>query len=511
MLERAAPAFDCFHIEEPRVLFGNGQPGCDPKVGLAAFGPYGVDADAPKTIKIGVIGTGGGLEATRAFFERCLNGVKPGLNGRGKHFDVLCFPDFPGLGPENGFRARFKLHGYRDIPKKMFEHAVKPGPVTQQLCNVVALIDKQLEMMTTEEPLPDVVLIVLPKCVEDQCATVGSSYMRARKPLSLLERLIKSFAREKAKKVQGVLDFEFSESDEASKSGYWNIHHAIKAHAMRHALPTQIVWESTLHGKSLTQDPATMAWNFFTAIYHKANNIPWQLEWLPNDTVFVGISFFRKDPAKAALQTSLAQAFSGRGEGLVLQGPKSITDRDGNPVPHLGEKEAEDLLRGVLKLYTDHHEIQAPKRVVIHKTSRYWPEELQGFLKALDGVPRYDLLAIETLGHRFFRSGEKPPVRGTVVKLAEGHHLLYTTGYVPALRAYPGMRVPSPIEIIEHHGETPADVLCQEIMALTKINWNSCNFACREPITIQFARSVGKILREIPQGVKPQRLYRFYM
>jgi hypothetical protein len=25
--------------------------------------------------------------------------------------------------------------------------------------------------------------------------------------------------------------------------------------------------------------------------------------------------------------------------------------------------------------------------------------------------------------------------------LAEKHHLLYTTGYVPALSAYPGMRV----------------------------------------------------------------------
>lgn len=280
---------------------------------------------------------------------------------------------------------------------------------------------------------------------------------------------------------------------------------------MRYALPTQIVWESTLRGKTLTQDPATMAWNFFTALYHKANNIPWQLEWLPDDTCFVGISFFRSDPAKAALQTSLAQAFSGRGEGLVLQGPKTVTDREGNPTPHLGENEAERLLCDVLKLFTDHHGVQAPRRVVIHKTSRYWPAELRGFQKALEGIPRYDLLAIESLGHRFFRTGNKPPVRGTVVKIAEKHHVLYTSGYVPALRAYPGMRVPFPIEIVEHHGDSPIDIVCQEILALTKINWNSCNFSCREPITIQFARSVGKILREIPQDVTPQRLYRYYM
>jgi len=105
---------------------------------------------------------------------------------------------------------------------------------------------------------------------------------------------------------------------------------------MKHGLPTQIVWESTLRGKNVTQDPATMAWNLFTAIYHKANNVPWQLETLPEATCFVGISFFRSDPSKPALKTSLAQAFSGRGKGLVIQG--TITDRKGNPVPHLSEK-----------------------------------------------------------------------------------------------------------------------------------------------------------------------------
>jgi len=81
---------------------------------------------------------------------------------------------------------------------------------------------------------------------------------------------------------------------------------------MKHGLPTQIVWERTLRSKNVKQDPATMAWNLFTAIYHKTNNVPWQSETLPEATCFVGISFFRSDPSKPALKTSLAQAFSGR-------------------------------------------------------------------------------------------------------------------------------------------------------------------------------------------------------
>jgi hypothetical protein len=126
--------------------------------------------------------------------------------------------------------------------------------------------------------------------------------------------------------------------------------------------------------------------SLFTAIYQKANNVPWQLETLPEATCFVGISFFRSDPSKPALKTSLAQAFSGRGKGLVLQGPRTITDRKGNPVPHLSEKEAEVLLTNVLKLFSDYHDTK-PRRVVVHKTSKYWPEELGGFRKASSTPP----------------------------------------------------------------------------------------------------------------------------
>ena len=231
---------------------------------------------------------------------------------------------------------------------------------------------------------------------------------------------------------------------------------------------------------------------------------------MPENTCYVGISFYRSDPGKSALQSSLAQAFSGHGEGLVLQGPKSVTDRRGNPTPHLGEKEAEELLREVLKLYTDFHDIP-PRRVVIHKTSRYWPDELRGFKRALEDIPRHDLVALDRQGHRLLRTGGAPPVRGTAVTLAPGHHVLYTTGYVPALRVYPGMRVPLPLEIVEHHGDSSPEVICREILALTKLNWNSCSFSCTEPITLQFSKNVGLILRELPKGVLPARLYRFYM
>lgn len=119
--------------------------------------------------------------------------------------------------------------------------------------------------------------------------------------------------------------------------------------------------------------------------------------------------------------------------------------------------------------------------------------------------------SVSRRGVQFFRRGLYPPLRGTWVRFEESDYLLYTRGYIPFLRTYPGMRVPQPIEMVEHHGETPADELLQEIMALTKMNWNSADFACEEPMTLAFARKVGEILGEMPPGSVPQPEYRYYM
>lgn len=65
------------------------------------------------------------------------------------------------------------------------------------------------------------------------------------------------------------------------------------------------------------------------------------------------------------------------------------------------------------------------------------------------------------------------------------------------MRTYPGARVPHPLEIVEHHGHSPWNVVLEEILALTKLNWNTAAFARGEPITLAFSRRVGQILAEL--------------
>ena len=97
------------------------------------------------------------------------------------------------------------------------------------------------------------------------------------------------------------------------------------------------------------------------------------------------------------------------------------------------------------------------------------------------------------------------------MKFSDDDLLLYTSGYIPFLRTYPGARVPQPLEILEHHGDSPWDGVLKEVLALTKMNWNTADFACAEPITIAFARRVGQILAEVSPDAKVQPEYRFYM
>ena len=168
-------------------------------------------------------------------------------------------------------------------------------------------------------------------------------------------------------------------------------------------------------------------------------------------------------------------------------------------------------MRDVLALYQKQNINSLPKRVVVHKTSRFWDEELAGFEEACAIVPRKDFIALGTQGIQFYRFGNFPALRGSWVKFSDTELLLYTVGYIPYLRTYPGPRVPRPLAILEHFGDSPWDVVLQEIMALTKLNWNTADFACSMPITIAFSKKVGQILAELPTGLPLKHEYRFYM
>jgi hypothetical protein len=275
---------------------------------------------------------------------------------------------------------------------------------------------------------------------------------------------------------------------------------------MQLGIPTQLLWEGSLRGINV-QDDATLAWNFWTAMYYKCGNTPWRAHTVTRGTCFVGIAFF-VDRARRAYRSAMAQAFSDHGEGIVLRGEPF--EWESLKSPHLTEKLAADLMRQVLVEY-ERHLNQRPARVVIHKWSRYWPDERAGFDEALKEIPHTDYVALGSRDLRFFRTGEHPPLRGTMITIESGNALLYTRGYIPFVGAHLGPRVPRPIEIVEHVGATSLTQICTELLTLTKLDWNTIDFGGKEPITTAFSKDVGNILAELPPGSVPRTLYRFYM
>lgn len=512
LLEQLRPRFQSFYIEEPKLVFGGGALSVDPKAGLETFGPFGYSSGIVQRVRIGVIGTGEGVQDFLNFLQRCQNRVSTGLNKRGKPLDPHCFPSFPGCNPDQTFRTSFSADNTahrRTISEELFVKVAQTAGEQARVHAVVDLIVEQLTALANLDEPPDVVILVMPKVIEDTCASIGLALARQRAVLSPEQKFQRRVQKE-ISRGQSFFSLDFdsaSPAAETKQDAFFNIHHALKAHAMSTGLTTQLVWQSTFQETNL----ASVAWNLFTALYYKAGNSPWRIQSLPENTCYVGIAFVKESPkAGADMQTSLAQVF-GAGEGLVLQGERAIRDKSRDSKPHLAEDAAERLLRRAIKLYQAQNDQLAPKRVVIHKTSRYWPEELRGFRKALGAIYHYDFLAIEQMETRFMRVGKRPVLRGTVIQLARAHYLFFGNGFVPYLRAYPGKRLPCPLEIIEHHGDSPASVICQELLALTKLNWNTCAFGSSLPITLRFARDVGKILCELPKGSPIESKYRYFM
>ncbi len=291
----------------------------------------------------------------------------------------------------------------------------------------------------------------------------------------------------------------------------WNLRAGIKARAMQRGLRTQLLQQDTIQSDldahtSGLDHPADLAWNLFSAIYFKVGGFPWAPVGIPEGTCHVGVTFYRPHGEKSAMRTCVAQAFAENGDAFVLRGNRFEWE---GKWPHLPADEASKLITDVVARYSQTMS-RPPRRLVLHKQSRFFAEERAGFQDALSSY-EYDLVALaRSTGVRVMRHGEYPPSRGACISVGDRKYL-YTTGYVPSLGRYPAGHVPTPIQITGHVGDTSARELLSEVLLLTKMNWNSARFAERLPVTVRFAGEVGAILRDLPEEFTPEARYAFYM
>jgi hypothetical protein len=313
-----------------------------------------------------------------------------------------------------------------------------------------------------------------------------------------------------------------------SNGRYFNLRRYLKSQliAIPNAIPVQILLEDTIKGtKKSLQDISMQAWNFITANYYKNGGIPWTITLKDKTTCFIGISFHRvQDSEKNLMRSSIAQAFNYEGKGVIFIGKQFEWDSQvtNTPAPHLTHGYAEELIQNVLAEYKKYNKT-SPARVVIHKTTDFWDAsinaeyaEAEGFRyginKALGEEVEIDLVTIKSSKIKLLRGkGRYPVLRGTLMKLSEKYGLLYTTGYIPYFESFPGVHIPHGLEVSIYSGDSTIKKVCDEIMALTKLNFNNCSYYDSLPITIRFAQRVGEIIQYMKEGASPPNKYYYYM
>ncbi|MBB3042499.1 argonaute/piwi family protein [Nocardioides soli] len=477
-------------LDEPALEFAHGGHHIDPRHGIDFYGPADLDDTAVRVIRVGIVGPQASIDGVKRWLDSCRSTVA----AKDSHLGHLYMP-FPGFDTDRAFRSTIVWNGRleRPIAKRDLDAFDGANPLTAAQA-AVDIYDRELEALH-EEPNCDVVIV----CRPDNLIDTGTRPTRGR-----------------ATSADG------EEPSGPLPPGQGDFHSLLKARSLRYSQPIQIIrrstWDPTFKEPKaaevkVKQDEATRAWNLHTALYYKAGGVPWRLPRDAKDlaSCYVGVAFYGSAD-KETLETSVAQVFNQRGDGVIVRGGQariSKVDRQA----HLAEDDAHQLLRDALEKYRREHK-QSPARIVLHKTSAFTPDEAAGFRAAANEqhIEILELIWLSQSEHvRLFRRGQQAALRGTLLTLDEDRHVLYTRGSVPFYKTYPGMYIPQAVGMRLHEAESSPEDLARELLSLTKMNWNATQLDGRDPITLRTADKVGDILRHLEPTDLPASRYAFYM
>ena len=179
--------------------------------------------------------------------------------------------------------------------------------------------------------------------------------------------------------------------------------------------------------------------------------------------------------AVQVIETNAAQMFLSSGEGVVFRGALGPWFHSDTKQFHLDHNAAEKLVQMVVKEYKVMHNGVPPRELFIHAKSAFTDEEWRGFESAANesnvvGVQIID--AKDSL--KLFRLGKYPVIRGSALVVGEKRAFLWTAGFVARLGTYPGPETPNPLEVKVQRGKCEILTVLQDVMGLTKINFNTC-------------------------------------
>lgn len=512
---------EVLHIEEPKLEFRYGQHLEYARDGLYLYGP--VDAkQSPRHIRYGYIGTKAGL--TR--FERWATevssfiGTPPPRKGA-KAIEPHHVP-FPGF--SEAFNSAWSARPSCIIDDLDEEDLKRRIFITNRHEAIKSVVDAYVERLVAfqrrDEDPPSFWYAVIPEFIYElgRPQSVVPKAERIDGKVTLKER-------DALKLAQQPNLFGFDEEDAEVYKYERNFRRQLKARLLEHKIVTQLVRESTLapmdflkangQPKRRVEDPATIAWKLCSGSYYKSGGRPWQIAAMRPGVCYVGLVYKKQSDSgdNPRFSVCAAQMFLSDGEGVVFRGALGPWFHPDTKQFHLDAQAAARLVGTVVKEYKDRHG-KEPLELFIHAKSSFNNEEWEGFQAACQGTST-NVVGIQIADAwdqlKLFRSGAYPVIRGTALVTGERSGFLFTSGFVPRLGTYMGPDTPNPLQVSIRRGEASLKTVMRDVLALSKINFNTCLFNDRSPVTIRFADAIGDILVAAPQSSEPMLPFKFYI
>lgn len=293
-----------------------------------------------------------------------------------------------------------------------------------------------------------------------------------------------------------------------NETEYFDLHDSLKIYCAGKGIVTQIIEERSVH---TTNDFAKIIWGLSTAIYAKAVGRLWKPKEYNLNTAYIGLSYVQSVKNNEKISIGCSQLFDAEGNGMKLylrplKNPQIIQRN-----PFMRSDDAYRLMSNLKKMYDDSVPIHKLNRIVIHKTTFFTKEEMEGITKGLVGVENIELLQIQefttwrAIRFDFDKAAPYPIQRGTVIPLDEETFLIWTHGSVQhdelagRNRNYfkNGRGIPAPLLVKRYMGKSTAEELVNEILMLTKMNWNSGDGLYKIlPVTLDFAKTLSRVAKQ---------------
>ena len=309
----------------------------------------------------------------------------------------------------------------------------------------------------------------------------------------------------------------------------FDLHDYLKAMTASCGIPTQIILEE----KAIAYPcRCSVMWRLSIALYCKAGGVPWKLADATSDTAFVGLSYAirQNDSGQPQFVTCCSQVFDADGAGLEFIAYDTDDVRVERDNPFLSRSEMRRVMARSLAIYQRRHSGRPPKRVVVHKSTEFKSEEIDGCFDAWQGAEGLELIQVQQ--DVFWRGiqidpprdkgGNKgapaayPCRRGSFLPLGGRDVLLWTQGNTPTVVGgknfyKEGKSIPSPLLITRYAGHGGWEECCRQLLGLTKMNWNNDGLYDRLPVTLGYAKTLARTIKRMPQIAPRPYEFRLFM